>query len=126
MYALPAAMYSEYGLVMVTLVPALGAPTMYRVAALVYVTPVFVAAIGVMSKEAIAPTVLVALMAEVTSVTVPVPMYSLAGVAAANTAVPLNRASPKVNVLTNVLKPEFDNPVVVRVVPLKVRLALSA
>ena len=84
-----------------------------------------VAAIGVMAKEAIAPVVLVALIAEVTSVTVPVPKYSLAGVAAANTAVPLKLESPKVRVLTKVLKPLFDRPVVVRVVPLKVRFAES-
>ena len=85
-----------------------------------------VAAIGVMAKEAIAPVVLVALIAEVTSVTVPVPMYSLAGVAAANTAVPLKLVSPNVRVLTKVLKPLFDRPAVVSVVPLKVRLAESA
>ena len=84
-----------------------------------------VAAIGVMAKEAIAPVVLVALIAEVTSVTVPVPMYSLAGVAAANTAVPLKLELPKVKVLTKVLKPVFDRPVVDRVVPSKVRFAES-
>ncbi len=85
-----------------------------------------VAAIGVMSKEEIAPVVLVALIAEVTSVTVPVPMYSLAGVVGANTAVPLKLVSPSVRVLTKVLKPLFDRPAVVKVVPLKVRLAESA
>ena len=85
-----------------------------------------VAAIGVMSKEAIVPTALVALVAEVTSVTVPVPMYILAGVAAAKTAVPLKFELPKVNVLTSVLVPVFDKPVVDRVAPLKVRLAESA
>ena len=34
-YEAPAAMYSEYGLVIVMFVPALGAPAMYRVDALV-------------------------------------------------------------------------------------------
>ena len=34
-YAAPALTYSEYGLVIVMFVPALGAPAMYKVAALV-------------------------------------------------------------------------------------------
>ena len=34
-YEAPAAMYSEYGLVIVMFVPALGAPAMYKVDALV-------------------------------------------------------------------------------------------
>ena len=89
-------------------------------------TPVLVAAIGVIAKEAIAPVVLVALTAEVTSVTVPVPMYSLAGVAAANTVVPLKLVLPTVNSLTMVEVPVLLNPVVVRVVPSKVRFAESA
>ena len=84
-----------------------------------------VAAIGVMPIATIAPAVLVALAAEVTSVTVPVPKYILAGVAGANTAVPLKAESPKVNVLTSVLVPVFDKPVVDSVVPLKVRFAES-
>ena len=86
-------------------------------------TPVLVAAIGVIAKEAIAPVVLVALTAEVTSVTVPVPMYSLAGVAAANTVVPLKLVLPTVNSLTMVEVPVLLNPVVVRVVPSKAKLA---
>ena len=84
-----------------------------------------VAAIGVMAKELTAAAVLVAPIAEVVSVTVPVPIYSLAGVAGAKTAVPLKPESPKVRVLTNVLKPVFDKPVVDRVVPLNVKFAES-
>jgi hypothetical protein len=78
-----------------------------------------------MPKEAIAPVVLVALIAEVTSVTVPVPMYSLAGVAAANTATPLKLLSPILTVLTKVLKPTVEKPPDDKVVPSKVRSASS-
>ena len=85
-----------------------------------------VAAIGVMAKELIAPVAFVALAAEVTSVTVPVPTYSLAGVAAANTAVPLKLLLPTVTVFTKVVKPVVEYPAADRVVPSKVRFAESA
>ena len=85
-----------------------------------------VAAIGVMAKEAIAPIALVALIAEVTSVTVPVPMYSLAGVAAANTAEPLKLLLPTVTVFTKVLRPTVEKPPADKVVPSKVKSASSA
>ena len=84
-----------------------------------------VAAIGVMAKEATAPVALVAPIAEVVSVTVPVPMYSLAGVAGANTATPLKLLSPILTVLTKVLRPVVEKPPADKVVPLKVRLAES-
>ena len=86
-------------------------------------TLVLVAAIGVIAKDATAPTALVAPMAEVVSVTVPVPMYSLAGVAGANTVVPLKLVPPTVTSLTKAEVPELLKPVVVRVVPSKVRFA---
>jgi hypothetical protein len=50
-------------------------------------------------------------------------MYSLAGVAAANTVVPLKLVLPTVNNLTMVEVPVLLTPVVVRVVPSKVRFA---
>jgi len=84
-----------------------------------------VAAIGVIAKDATAPTALVAPIAEVVSVTVPVPMYSLAGVAAANTVVPLKLDPPTVTSLTKAEVPELLKPAVVRVVPSKVRFAES-
>ena len=71
-------------------------------------TLVLVAAIGVMARELTAPTAFVAPIAEVLSVTVPVPMYSLAGVAAANTATPLKLLSPILTVLTKVLRPVVE------------------
>jgi hypothetical protein len=78
-----------------------------------------------MAKELIAPVPFVAPMAEVVSVTVPVPMYSLAGVEGANTATPLKLLSPIVTVLTRVLRPVVEYPPADKVVPLKVRFEES-
>ena len=84
-----------------------------------------VAAIGVIAKEATAPVAFVAPIAEVVSVTVPVPMYSLAGVAGANTAVPLKLLLPTVTVWTKVVRPVVEYPPADKVVPLKVRFEES-
>ena len=84
-----------------------------------------VAAIGVMAKALTAPTAFVAPIAEVASVTVPVPMYSLAGVAGANMATPLKLLLPIVTVWTKVVRPVVEYPPADKVVPLKVRLEES-
>jgi hypothetical protein len=78
-----------------------------------------------MAKELIAPVALVAPIAEVVSVTVPVPMYSLAGVVGAKTAAPLKLLLPIVTVWTKVLRPVVEKPVADKVVPLKVKFAES-